>query len=171
MNKRGMTLLELLISITIVSIVVLLMVRVMFSLDSINNSKDYASGDSLTRTQIIKRIQNDFLDWGLKGINVEKEGEKTVINFMFDDREKKLEVYDDYLVYDNEVYKLQSKKASYDKCIDYQYTRIDDDYYMVSLNIRVKVNGDDKTKNDDITLTHLGFKGDDNSFMESYKCS
>ena len=57
MNKKGVTILELLISITLISIVVLLLIKVIFSLDNINNDKTYASNDEISRTELIKNIE------------------------------------------------------------------------------------------------------------------
>lgn len=55
MNRRGFTILELLISIALVSIVLLLLLKVMTSLEVINHDTSYASEDEITRTEIIKK--------------------------------------------------------------------------------------------------------------------
>jgi len=67
MNKKGVTILELLISITLVSIVILLLIKVIFSLNNINNDKSYASNDEISRTELIKNIESDFLKLKLEG--------------------------------------------------------------------------------------------------------
>jgi len=61
MNKKGVTILELLISITLISIVILLLIKVIFSLNNINNDKSYASNDEISRTELIKNIESDLL--------------------------------------------------------------------------------------------------------------
>ena len=61
MNKKGVTILEILISVSLISIVILLLLKVMLSLDNINNDKTYASSDEIRRTTIIKNIENIIL--------------------------------------------------------------------------------------------------------------
>ena len=62
MNKRGFTILELLISIALISVVLLLLLRVMMSLEVINHDPSYASDDEIARTEMIENIESDFLD-------------------------------------------------------------------------------------------------------------
>ena len=57
MNKKGFTILELLISIALISVVLLLLLRVMMALEAINHDKSYASDDEISRTKIIKNIE------------------------------------------------------------------------------------------------------------------
>ena len=80
--KRGFTILELLISIVLISVVLLLLLRVMMSLEVINHDTSYASDDEISRTEIIKNIQESFLDNHLNGINISKDEDKTMITFM-----------------------------------------------------------------------------------------
>ncbi len=54
MNKKGVTLLELIISISLTSIVSLLIIKVIFSLGIINNYDSYACNDEISRAEIIK---------------------------------------------------------------------------------------------------------------------
>ena len=83
MNKRGVTILELLISISLISVVILLLLKLMFSLDNINSAKDYASDDEISRTTIIKNIESDFLKLNLNGLDIKKLDNSLVINFEF----------------------------------------------------------------------------------------
>ena len=60
MNKKGFTILELLISIALISVVLLLLLRAMMALEAINHDKSYASDDEIARTELIKKIETDF---------------------------------------------------------------------------------------------------------------
>ena len=61
MNKKGVTILELLISISLISVIILLLLKVMLSLNNINNDPTYASSDEINRTTIIKNIESTFI--------------------------------------------------------------------------------------------------------------
>ena len=94
MNKKGVTILELLISITLISIVILLLIKVIFSLDNINNDKTYASNDEISRTELIKNIESDFLKLKLEGLEIKKE-ENTTIKFYYESTYKELKIEKD----------------------------------------------------------------------------
>ena len=169
MNKSGFTILELLISILLISIVLLLLLRVMMALEVINHDPSYASDDEIKRTEIIKNVEEDFLENGLNGLEIQKEKDKTVISFIMNEV-KKMEVYHDYLVFDDEVYSLESKKATYSDCISYEYTDLDDDYYFVVITIPVLIDGVNTTNRDDLTFSYLGLKNEFSSYPSSYAC-
>lgn len=170
MNKKGVTILELLISISLISVVVLLLIRVMFSLSDINNAKDYASSDEISRTELIKEIESDFLKLKLKGINIKKE-DVTTITFIYENTQKELKVAQNKITYNNETRTLESENTTYDLCPKYEYTEIDDNYYLVSLTIPVLMNNKNTTENDDLVLTYLNLKSADNNYLLNYTCS
>lgn len=170
MNRKGVTILELLISISMISIVVLLLVKVMLSLSTINNDSSYASSDEIKRTEIIKTIESDFLKLKLKGVSI-NESENSEITFSYEEAEKKLIIYKDKIIYDNNVYSLKSENAIYDLCPKISYQEIDDNYYVVSIILNVLIDNKNTTKNDDINLTYLGFKKDINSYQTNNTCS
>lgn len=170
MNKKGVTILELLISISLISVVVLLLIRVMFSLSNINNAKDYASSDEISRTELIKEIESDFLKLKLKGINIKKE-DVTTITFIYENTQKELKVAQNKITYNNETRTLESENATYDLCPYYEYTEIDDNYYLVSLTIPVLIDNKNTTENDDLVLTYLNLKSTDNNYLLNYTCS
>ncbi|MBE6154013.1 MAG: prepilin-type N-terminal cleavage/methylation domain-containing protein [Firmicutes bacterium] len=170
MNKKGLTILEVLISISIVSIVILLLIKVMFSLDNINNDKSYASSDEIKRTEIIKNIESDFLELKLNGINI-NEGEYTTITFKYLNEDKALKVYDDKIIYDNITHTLNSENAAYSKCIEYNYIDLENNYYLITLNIPVLIGNENTTTNDDLTLTYLGLKNENTNYLTSFSCS
>ena len=68
LHKKGFTILEVLLSIVLISIVLLLLLRVMMSLENIGHDPSYASDDEIIRTEIIKNIESDFLTYHLNGL-------------------------------------------------------------------------------------------------------
>ena len=77
MNRRGITILELLISISIVSVVLLMLIELMLNLSKINQDNSYASLDEIQRTEIIKTIEQDFLK-----LKLQKKNLFMIIKFM-----------------------------------------------------------------------------------------
>ncbi len=170
MNKRGVTILELLISITLISIVTLLLLRVIMSLGKINNDDTYASSDEINRTTIIKTIEHDFLDLKLNGLKINKNKDQTIINWQYENENKELIIKKQELVYDDNVYQLKSNNASYDICPKITYLDLDDDYYLIKIEIAVLIDNKNTTLNDDIVLTYLGLKKINNSYQITNVC-
>lgn len=169
MNKKGVTILELLISITLISIVILLLIKVIFSLDNINNDKTYASNDEISRTEIIKNIESDFLKLKLEGLEIRKE-ENTTIKFYYESIYKELKIEKDKITYNNETKTLESSGATYDLCPSYEYISLDDNYYLIKINIPVLINNENTRIEDDINLTYIGLKKENNNYPLNYVC-
>lgn len=170
MNKKGVTILELLISISLISVVILLLLKVMVSLENINNDTTYASSDEIKRTEIIKEIESELLNKKLNGLNILESKNATKIIFMFDDESKELIIEDQKLTF-NDSYTLKTKNASYSKCVDYHYTQLENNYYYVSIIIPVLINGVNTKEIDDITITYLGQINENTSYLLNYTCS
>lgn len=170
MNKKGVTIIELLISITLVSIVILLLIKVIFSLDNINNDKSYASNDEISRTELIKNIESDFLKLKLEGLEIRKE-ENATIKFYYESTYKELKIEKDKITYNNETKTLESSNATYDLCPSYEYISLDDNYYLIKINIPVLINNKNTRVEDDINLTYIGLKKESNNYPSNYACS
>ena len=169
MNKRGFTILELLISILLISIVLLLLLRVMMSLETINHDTSYASDDEIARAEIIRNVESDFLEYHLNGLEIVKGSDRTTLLFMMDE-EKRLVIKNDSITYDDEVYTLKSSWASYSLCVNYEYFDLENDYYLVKIVIPVLIDGKNNTRRDDLELTFLGLKNELTSFDNNYAC-
>lgn len=158
MNKKGVTIIELLVSISLISIVILLLIRIMFSLTQIGNDTSYASKDEITRTEIIKTIESDFLKLKLRSVNVDNN----TIEFLYDDTSKKLTIDKDKLTYD-ETYNLKSAHASYNTNPIITYEELDNNYYLLNIKIEVLIENEENTIKDDIILNYIGLKKETNS--------
>ncbi len=167
MNKKGITIIEVLVSISLVSIIVLLLLNVILSLNKINNDDSYASQDEIDRSEIIKLIEDDFLALKLNGLTIEEN--KITFNYL--DSTKKLIIFKDKIVYDNKEYPLESPKATYDSCFSYHYTQIDDNYYLITIDIPVLIDNVNTTKIDDLSLSYLALKNEFNNYPSNYTCS
>ena len=169
MNHKGFTILELLISIALISVVLLLLLKVMMSLEVINHDTSYASDDEIARTEMIQKIEQDFLDYHLNGLTIKKENDSLIIELQLDEL-KSITVTSNSIMYDDEEYFLKSKNASYDLCLNYEYMDLEQDYYLLTFSIPVLIEGVNTTKQDDLTFTYLGMKNENTSYPSTYTC-
>lgn len=171
MNKRGVTLLELLISISLISIVLLLLLKVMISLENINNNTNYASSDEIQRTEIIKAIEEDFLNKKLNGLKINQNANDTTLTFTFlDGSEENLKIENKKITY-KDSYSLKSENATYDLCPKYDYIELEDNLYYLKIIIPVLINGENTTLDDDVILTFLGYKNETTNYLGSFNCT
>ena len=101
MNKKGITIIELLLSISIISIIVLLLIRASLSFKNIEESNKYASNDEIARTEIIKEIESDFLKMHLIGLDIIENNNSTTIKFFYENTNKELIINQESLTYNN----------------------------------------------------------------------
>lgn len=171
MNKRGVTLLELLISISLISIVLLFLLKVMISLQNINNNKSYASSDEIRRTEIIKAIEEDFLNRKLNGVKIIENKNVTTLIFTFQDTsEEYLKIESNKITY-KDTYTLKSENATYDLCPSYKYIELEDNLYYLKIIVPVLINGINPTIDDDISLTFLSVKNETTNYLENFTCT
>lgn len=160
MNKKGITLIEVLISISLVAIVSLLLIKVIFSLNNINNNANYASEDEISRAQIIKIIEQDFLNLKLKDITITKKENSAIIVFKYENESKELIVENNSITYNLERHSLNTKNATYSLNVDYRKAPIDEHYYLINLTIPVLINEENTSNIDDLNLTYIGLNKD-----------
>lgn len=169
MNKKGLTILELVISIAFISLIVLLLIKIFFSIDKLNTG-DYARDDEIKRVEIIKNIESDFLELKLNGLNINKSASETSISFKYEDSFKELKITNNKITYDNIAYVLESSNATYSLCPLYNFRELDSNYYLLEITIPVLINNKNTSLNDDIVLTYIGLKNDKSSFIKNFKC-
>lgn len=87
-NNRGITLIELIISIALISIVILFLFRLLVDVRYSDNHSDFDRANQRTRAIIIKTIQQDFLERKLIGLtdqNTSLGSDQLVIDFSYGD--------------------------------------------------------------------------------------
>ena len=134
MNNKGTTIVEIIVSIALISIILIFIFNLLSSL----KNEDYLSNariqDSLKRTEIIHIIQNDFIYKGLSKAEVDKCGNNICATFTFnDDTEKNLEVKENELIYDDEIWIMNGKLLLNE--VTYCYLLNDNGYNLFKLII------------------------------------
>ena len=101
MNKKGLTLVELIFSLALISIIMVFIFNLLGDLKTEDSLSKTRSEDSLTRSTVINLIQNDFIKLGLyRWSSCNQSGSLICISFTFkDNTTKNLHVYEDFIAY------------------------------------------------------------------------
>ena len=170
MNNKGMTLVEVIVSLILIVIVMIFIFSILIDLkneDYLSNSK---SEDAIKRTEIIHLIENDFINYHLKEItnsNSCQNNAKFCLGFKFYDiSDKNLLFFDDHLVYDNEVWYISLGKFETEK-LTWCYTETLPLYRYFSITIPITHDAAVKRKTT-IDLSYISTKEDVKFSMPTY---
>lgn len=166
MNKKGTTLIEVLISVVLIATIMVFMFNILVDLRNEESLSTLKSTESLNRSAIIHLIQNDITVKGLTKVvftdtSATDEGKPLIFTFTFkDNSEKELKVYSKSLIYDNEIWKLNNgeyllteMKYCYVNQVQVNKTDVASPYYYLNINIPVSHEASSKRKYDiDITV-------------------
>lgn len=180
-NNRGMTLLELLVSIVLVSVVLLFLFRILNDLKDEVDNNNYAFSNQVNRTELIYTIQKDLNKYDVNNVTYDIVDGNLVINFVYlksgrnynatlkrrvEKVNNKDKYYLDYTSYDNKKYSFEMKGAEVSNCINFVAdTNASSNYYYFKLNIYLynsvyneKNNKDRNNAVDDIEIDFVGKK-------------
>ncbi len=181
MENKGFTLVELIISIALISIVVMFLFNLLTDVKASNNNTDFNRKNQQKRAIIIKNIQEDLTNRKLVGILNRHSNElssNTIANitFQFQDGDTFLKIVNDgdnqSISYTNhsgtEKWNLekQSQTTHFNTtCIKYSNSLFSTDldngeYFYVKINIPIVVNKNKVNNIDDIELFYIGLKKD-----------
>ena len=171
MKNRGITLVELIISISLISIVIIFLFRLLVDVRYSDNRVDYARNNQQTRAVILKTIQDDFLDYGLIGLNDTGSTEtKLVVNFTYkNSKNGKLVVGSNYVSYKNasgETEKWNLEQINSDmkynvRCVSYnKIYNSEGDFFSIWFRIPLVVKTNSKNVIDDLEFSYIGKKSD-----------
>lgn len=189
LNKRGITLMELIVSIALISIVIMFLFRLLVDVRYSNNNTDFNRENQQNRAIIINNVQKEFIERKLIGIDFSASPGGTDgylnINFTYKDGTNgTLSFHNDeggYIMYRNNT--LNTKEKWYLKkenddtkfnlyCVKFSKSDITDssEYYYIRFSIPVIVNKDKSNTLDDFEFSYIGKKTDllsTNSFRTS----
>ncbi len=179
MENKGFTLVELIISIALISIVVMFLFNLLTDVKASNNNTDFNRKNQQKRAIIIKTIQEDLTNRKLVGIlnrHANELSSKTIVNitFQFQDGNTFLKIVNEgenqYLIYENgsgsEKWNLekQSQTTHFNTtCVKYTNSLFNSDldqgeYFYIKINIPIVVNKNKVNNIDDLELFYIGLK-------------
>lgn len=175
LNNKGITLVELIISISLISIVIMFLFRLLVDVRYSDNNTDYNRQNQQKRAIIMKAIQTDFLERKLIALtdtNTQNAGE-LVVNFRYGDGTTgKLSVYADSLTYQNSdgiekwLLEKETTTTKYNlSCVQYTTSlsesnlKDNGEFFYVRFTIPINVNAK-RNFIDDLEFFYLGEKKD-----------
>ena len=175
LDNKGITLVELIVSIALISIVIMFLFRLLVDVRYSDNTTDYNRNNQQTRAIIIKTIQNDFLERKLIGLTdrTQNEGE-FILEFSYADHTTgRLVVLRDSVMYTNnlgtEKWNLEKENENTKigiNCVRYSTSlsttdlKTEGEFFSVKLTIPVIVNTKKQNYIDDLEFFYIGEKKD-----------
>jgi len=123
LNNKGMTLVELIISVALLSVVLGFLFKVLLDVKYESDDAGFAIASQVNRAEIIKEIQNDLID--ANGINnFYIDNDKHKLSLHFDDGVKYLDITDNKtLTYDNKKWTIKDENYQFgDMSIDVMHS-------------------------------------------------
>lgn len=185
LDNKGMTLVELLLSIALIGLVLIFLVQLLNDLQHETDSNNFAYNNQINRIDAIYTIQKDLQKYTLVGIENESSNGKIIINFYYEyedgtrvatlqsdtnkyigNGETKTKYYLRYKSYTNEQFSWEMKGAKLDPCGSFKYylnTSSDSYYFKINIPVYNSVYHDRNNKNrnnaiDDIEITFSDYK-------------
>lgn len=182
MNKRGITLIEFIVSIALVAIVMIFLFNLLVDIQYTSKNGTFASDNQLNRASIVRTIMDDFTTLGLVGLTDSSTFDELRLTFQFQDGSNKtLSVSEKSVLYHDERWSMKARnnRTNYQKrCVIYHFENATcctgsscqanscSDYFYVHIRIPVVIGEADENSVDDIELFYVGKSSDinENSF-------
>ena len=115
MDKKGFTLMEIIVSVALLSIVMLLLFQLMIDLEYEDSHSSFAKDNQIKRATIIKRVEKDLMDKGLSLVSLNKASDYATLTFKYSNNtDSSVVVYENKISYGGETWLLESDGAKYD---------------------------------------------------------
>ncbi len=116
MKSKGLTIVELLVSIILLSIIMIFVFSLLIDVRQEELRSNFSSKDVINRSIIIRDIQKDFIEKGISNVTLTETSTTQTFEFTFlDSTDKTLIVTADSVKYGNELWKISSAKYDLDK--------------------------------------------------------
>lgn len=174
MKKKGFTIIEIIVSVGLISIVMLLLFQLLTDMEYQDNHASFAKENQVNRATVIRNVQNDLMNNKLLTASVINQSNSKEIDLQFETFSRTIIVFKDRIAYNNEVWMLETGN-------DDAYFALDRISVTTSLNtcvyiLNVDVNGDgkcdyncDTNNNGILDSNEFGTKNDTYRSCPSYK--
>lgn len=165
MNNKGMTMLEFIVSLALISIVMVILFNLLIDVQYMTKNSDYAKDNQLNRASILRTVMDDFVDNHLVGINDSSENRDTLkLEFTFYNGEKRtLTVEKNMVSYNGEKWSMKSQNTVtyYKTCeIPYSFYIDSGSHFFVRFRIPVVIGNQEENTMDDLDFFYVGDKID-----------
>lgn len=177
-NNKGVTLVELIISIALISIVIVFLFNLLSEVRYVNNNTNFNRKNQQKRAIILKTIEEDFLNRGLVGLADKtfddgyEDDEFAIVLSYKDGTTGTLEISGEFLSYTNDdgyekwYLEKQSSNTYYNTtCVTYSNSlgneSIDTgEYFFIKFRIPIVVKKGSPNNMDDLEFTYIGLKSE-----------
>jgi len=132
LNKKGMTLVEIIISVALLSVVLGFLFKVLLDVKYESDDSGFAITNQINRAEITKEIQNDLIEsGGASAVSVNSGLNK--VAFTINSEVKLLEIIDDNILkYDNKKWTIKDKNYEFGEIV---MTTIDNCYFKINIPV------------------------------------
>lgn len=149
LNKKGMTIIEILISVVLVSVVLMFLFRLLVELRAEDEKSEYASKNQLNRAELVDLIESDLDKYVLTGVEDISGSSSNTIEILFhfetasnaarfvtyekNDKEDPTvkKYYAAYTDYNGNKSTYEMKSARVSSCGTWKYNAYGDSYYFI----------------------------------------
>ena len=143
MDKKGFTLMEIIVSVALLSIVMLLLFQLMIDLEYEDSHSSFAKDNQIKRATIIKRVEKDLMDKGLSLVSLNKASDYATLTFKYSNNtDSSVVVYENKISYGGETWLLENDGAKYDFNNIKIITNPNDNNKLCSFILNVDSDGD-----------------------------
>lgn len=143
MNKKGMTLVEVIISVGLISVVMLFLFNLLLDMQYENSHASYLKENQVNRATIIKTVEEDLMNNTLNNVRIERNASNSIIRFDFTTFVTELTVMKDRISYEGETWLLETN-GNADAYYDFENVKVNPerDIESCSYNLNVDSDGD-----------------------------
>lgn len=164
-KKNGMTMVEIMISVALISLVMIFVFNILVDLRQEETFSSYKSSDQLNRSIITKTVQDDLLNRGGVAdiVACNRSGLRTCVQFHFKDgKVGYLKVASNYITYtdgNGNLEKWTLNTGTYSDLFNYCYSEVGNRYVMrLYFPVDLKENALESKMNFDIEILYMALK-------------
>ena len=141
MNKRGITLVEIIISVGLIAVVMLFLFNLLLDMQYEDSHASYLKENQVNRATIIRRVEEDLMHNELESVNLVTDTSSATITFHYTDFDRLLYVYNDRITYQDETWVIETNDND-EAYYDFDSIKIDRSSDTCSYTLNVDADGD-----------------------------
>lgn len=173
LNQKGMTLVEIIISVGLIAMVMVFLFKILVDIRHESTISSTNTKDMVNRTEIISKIQDQIIDDELREITITGNANERTITLTTSTKKLEIKATEKQIHFGDQTWELQDSNATYDLC--HIATELVEDgskpnsHFYVRLLIPVTSNHDEAHSPYDIEISYIGkkYSGFDKSNYES----
>lgn len=172
LNKKGTSLVELIVSVALISVVLIFMFRLLLDLNNEQTNDDFAKENQINRAEILRAVGNDLNNNTISSISSIGSTTDTMhVNFYYKNGTKtSLTINETTLTLlnsNNETRKWTFKDSTFYPNKANVYVKQDNNIYSIIIDLEIHTNNDNNTIGnnntlDDLSITYIGYINDYN---------